>query len=132
MAKSNKSITLLPPNAEPPAPPLKLQDPGMALWRSILKQYDIRDAGGIALLAQICRAWDRCERLVREIERDGEILRDIDDGLKAHPAMKYEIQCQAFISRGLERLGINLQPLHASARRPGGMGLSWIPPTAAE
>jgi hypothetical protein len=129
----NPALSIVAPAPTPPPPPIELREHGLALWASIHRQYRIVDAGGIALLAQICRAWDRAEALRARIDDDGEVLTDKGGNPKSHPSLRDEIACQAFIARGLERLGLNLEPLRATAGRPGGKGLAcWIPPTAAE
>jgi hypothetical protein len=58
-----------------PKPPSTLGDAGATLWRSIMAEYDISDAGGRAVLEQAAAAYDRAERLRVEIDRDGEIVR---------------------------------------------------------
>ena len=42
-------------------PPRALGTHGTALWQSILREYDIGDAGGREMLAQACSALDRSE-----------------------------------------------------------------------
>jgi hypothetical protein len=90
-----------------------------------MRQYDISDAGGLALLGQICAAWDRVESLTAAIERDGPVLYTGQTGTpRVHPGLKDEIANRGFISRGLERLGLNLEPVRSSVGRPG-KGVGW-------
>jgi hypothetical protein len=70
-----------------PKPPPNLGDAGASLWRSIMAEYDISDAGGQALLEQAALAYDRAERLRVEIDRDGEIVRG-RTGMREHPGLK--------------------------------------------
>ena len=63
-----------PPASTTADPPANLGPAGLSLWRSILAQYDITDAGGLALLGQAALACDRAERLRAEIDAAGEIL----------------------------------------------------------
>ena len=65
------SVVNLPSNA--PKPPANLGPAGGNLWRSIMAEYDISDAGGQALLEQAALACDRAERLRAEIDAAGEI-----------------------------------------------------------
>src|SRR5215471_13267586 len=45
------------------APPATLREPGRRLWQTIMNEYDIGDAGGLEVLAQICATQDRVENL---------------------------------------------------------------------
>jgi hypothetical protein len=70
--------------------------------------YSIIDGGGIEVLAQVCLAQDRVERLCQQ------------------PCLRDELQLRAFISRNLELLGLNVETvkLVGHPTRP----LGWIPP----
>ena len=117
------------PSAEPPLsivnlastipkPPANLGSAGATLWRSIMAEYDISDAGGQALLEQAALAYDRAERLRVEIDRDGEIVRG-RTGMREHPGLKIELASRRFVCRTLQRLGINLEVVRpASGQRP--------------
>lgn len=61
----------------------------------------LSDAGGTALLAQICHAQDRVEQLASQIAIDGVVIYT-KTGPKAHPAMRDELANRAFIVRGLQ------------------------------
>jgi hypothetical protein len=98
-------------------PPANLGPAGSNLWRSILAQYDIRDAGGLALLEQAAFAADRAERLRAEIAAAGEIIHG-RGGPREHPGLKAELASRAFITRTLARLGLHLEPVRASVGRP--------------
>jgi hypothetical protein len=45
-----------------PKPPANLGPAGAGLWRSIMSEYDVSDAGGQAMLEQAAFAYDRAER----------------------------------------------------------------------
>ena len=79
------SVVNLPSSA--PKPPTNLGPAGVNLWRSIMAEYDISDAGGQALLEQAAAAYDRAERLRVEIDRDGEIVRG-RAGMREHPGLR--------------------------------------------
>jgi len=101
-----------------PKPPVSLGPPGATLWRSIMSEYDIPDAGGQALLEQAAFAYDRAERLRVEIDRDGEIVRG-RAGMREHPGLRAELAARSFVVRTLQRLGINLEAVRpASGQRP--------------
>jgi hypothetical protein len=101
-----------------PKPPANLGPAGASLWRSIMAEYDVADAGGQALLEQAASAYDRAERLRIEIDRDGEIVRG-RTGMREHPGLKIELASRSFVCRTLQRLGINLEAVRpASGARP--------------
>ena len=50
------SLKLVSTVDDPAAPPRNLGQHGLNLWRSILSEYEIDDAGGREMLAQACLA----------------------------------------------------------------------------
>jgi hypothetical protein len=101
-------------------PPRKLDEHGFNLWRTIMSEYDIADAGGIEILMQICAATDRVEALAEQIDREGETI-TVKGVPRSHPLLRDEIQIRAFICRGLQRLGLNVEAIKPIGR-PGGFG----------
>jgi hypothetical protein len=108
------------------APPSGLGEAGTKLWRRITSEYDISDAGGRELLAQICGAADRVASLRAVIDADGEVIRARNGTIKQHPCLLLEIQNRALIMRGLEKLGVTTEPVQARGHpaRP----TEWVPP----
>jgi hypothetical protein len=102
-----------------PKPPANLGPAGVNLWRSIMAEYDVSDAGGQALLEQAAAAYDRAERLRVEIDRDGEIVRS-RTGMREHPGLRGELAARSFVCRTLQRLGINLEVVRTAPGRPPG------------
>jgi hypothetical protein len=88
------------------------------LWRAILGEYGVEDAGGIEMLLQACQALDRAEACRDHIDRDGEVLRT-KTGMKDHPALKHEIANRSFVVRTLHRLGLDVEAIKPVGR-PGG------------
>jgi hypothetical protein len=91
-----------------------------------MREYAIRDAGGIELLLLACEATDRAARLRGAIDRDGELISS-RSGLKEHPGLKAELANRAFVSRTLQRLGLDVEPVRPTIGRPGS-GIGWTPP----
>jgi hypothetical protein len=83
-----------------------------------MSEYDIHDSGGIEVLAQICATLDRAESLAAEVDRDGPTI-TTKHGLKEHPALRAELGCRAFITRNLQRLGLNLETIKPVGRPSG-------------
>ena len=105
--------------ATPPSPPSSLGEPGAKLWRSIMKQYVIRDAGGLAILEQACICRDRSTAYAAIIKHDGAMVRG-KEGMKEHPLLKHEREERSLESRLLQKLGLNLEALHPGVGRPAG------------
>jgi hypothetical protein len=115
----NPPLTVVNLAASLPKPPANLGPAGASLWRNIMSEYDVSDAGGQALLEQAAAAYDRAERLRVEIDRDGEIVRG-RAGIREHPGLRGELAARAFICRTLQRLGINLEAVRLTSGRPSG------------
>jgi hypothetical protein len=99
------------------APPRPLGEHGHELWAAVQHEYAVTDRGGVELLAQACAALDRAEALAARIAEDGEVIYG-KTGPKAHPAIKDEIGCRAFVCRTLQRLGLNVEAIKPVGR-PG-------------
>jgi hypothetical protein len=100
-------------------PPRKLGQHGCELWKTIMSEYQVSDSGGIEILAQICCALDTAELMAEQVRRDGPML--LCKGMmKEHPGLKHELACRAFIVRGIEKLGLNVEVVKNVGRPPGG------------
>ena len=107
------------PKPSPLEPPPSLGEAGAKLWHSIHADYVIDDAGGLAMLAQICAAADRVAEYAVTIARDGPTIRT-KVGLKDHPLLRHELAAQSFIVRSLHRLGLDIEPTRHEIGRPAG------------
>ncbi|MHC2661691.1 hypothetical protein ACMA5K_05720 [Bradyrhizobium diazoefficiens] len=99
------------------SPPRKLGNHGLTLWQTIMSEYQISDSGGLEILYQICAATDRAERQREIIDDEGETI-TIKGVLRAHPLLREELANRAFICRGLQRLGLNVEAVKPVGR-PG-------------
>jgi hypothetical protein len=100
----------------------------MSLWCRITSAYNVTDAGGVELLTLACQALDRAESLRGQIDADGEIVR-VRTGLRAHPALKVELENRSLVSKLLVRLGLDMEvspePPRTVGRPPrGGLGVT--------
>ncbi len=102
-------------------PARKLGEPGMTLWRAVMAEYQIADAGGLEMLCLACQSLDRAEALRSQIDDDGEVIRS-KTGLKDHPALKHELAARAFVVKTLHRLGLDVEPIKAVGRPSGTFG----------
>jgi hypothetical protein len=99
-------------------PPRKLGPHGTALWNAIQREYAIEDRGGVEILCQICQSLDRAEELAEAIARDGPVVYNRIGAPRSHPAIRDELSCRAFVTRALERLGLNIEALKPGPGRP--------------
>jgi hypothetical protein len=123
MAPKKPPLTVVGPASTGIQPPRKLGEHGMALWNAVNAEYRIDDRGGVEILAQLCAAADRAEALAACVDRDGETIRT-KTGIRAHPCIREELACRAFICRALERLGLNVETIK-SPGRPAGSFAGW-------
>jgi len=103
----------------PLAPPPGLGEAGARLWKSVHDDFEITDAGGLAMLHQICSAADRVAEYAATIARDGTTVRTAS-GLKDHPLLRHELAAQSFIVRSLHRLGLDIVSPRHEVGRPAG------------
>jgi hypothetical protein len=102
----------------------KLGKPGTGLWRSVVDEYDISDAGGLEMLSLACQQLDRAEACRAAIDRDGEMIRG-KNGMREHPLLRHELAARAFVTRTLQRLGLNVEAIKPVGRPAHGIG--WVP-----
>ena len=101
-------------------PPRPLGPPGVALWRSITRDYDVTDAAGIELLCLACQALDRAEECRALIDEHGAAFIVQPSGMiRQNPLLRDELANRAFVSKCLERLGVNEEPAKANGRPTG-------------
>jgi hypothetical protein len=93
---------------------------GEHLWRTIMSEYQIEDAGGIEMLLSACQQLDRAESCREINDKDGELIRNKKIGAKEHPLLRHELAARSFVVRSLQRLGLDVQPIKPMGR-PAGM-----------
>jgi len=99
-------------------PPRQLGKQGLTFWNAVMHEYSIEDIGGVEVLAQICAALDRAEQCAEQVDRDGPTV-ETKSGLREHPALKGELANRAFVTRNLQRLGLNIETLKPVGRPSG-------------
>jgi hypothetical protein len=121
MVKKLAVVTSL-PGAVPVASPDKLGPHGQALWDRIHREYRIEDAGGVEMLVLACLARDRAAACRETIDRDGEMIKSQHGAHREHPLLRSELAAMAFCVKTLRALGLDVEPLRATAGRPSGLG----------
>ena len=103
-----------------PNPPRPLGEAGQSLWDRIQTEYNVVDSGGIEMLTLACEALDRAAELRAQIDADGLM----NQHGRENPLLKHELAARAFVSRTLQRLGLDVEPVRAPGR-PGGRASGW-------
>jgi len=105
-------------------PPATLGSSGAKLWRSIQAQYDIRDAGGLAILEDACASRNNADQMTAIIAEEGRMIR-CKTGFKEHPLIRHETAARGLTAKLLRSLGLDVEPLRPSPGRPGlGVGVT--------
>jgi hypothetical protein len=122
---SNAKLNLVRDHHQCAPPPKPLGPAGAALWGRISAEYLIDDEAARQLLWLACNTEDTRSQLSDAVARDGAVVTG-RYGPRAHPALREELACRAFISKTIERLGLNLE-LVCSPGNPGsgGLGVDW-------
>ena len=94
---------------------------GQRLWSLVQGEYGINDAGGKALLTEMCTMTDRAEKLREAIEHDGAVIYS-KSGPRLHPACHEETSLRVAIGKMIERLGLNLEPIRSQGGQPRSTG----------
>lgn len=113
------SLTIVDPTSTIIQPPRPLGPHGMALWRTVLSEFDIADCAGRELLCQAAALLDLAENLAEQIASDGTVIRT-KSGIKSHPAVRDEIGARTAVVRILGKLGVLEEPLRPGPGRPPG------------
>lgn len=71
-------------------PPRHLKAAGRAMWRRLMADYPLEDAGAQALLLAACEAAQRAEEARALVDRDGAIVLDRFGQRKPHPGVQIE------------------------------------------
>src|SRR5262245_4446725 len=104
----------------------------MSLWSRIRDEYDVDDAAGIELLTLACESLDRAAAIGELIDHAGEGSVHSETGIvRSNPMVKDELACRAFVSKCIERLGLNSEIPRATGGRPAGSFITHGPKTKA-
>lgn len=90
-------------------PPAELSPEARKLWSEILDDYEIDDAGGLAILRQLCEALERLRECQAAIKADGVTVKGYRGQPRPHPLLKTESECRRQMLACYRAL--NLDPL---------------------
>jgi|GraSoiStandDraft_27_1057306.scaffolds.fasta_scaffold111800_2 P27 family predicted phage terminase small subunit len=98
----------------PVSPPTHLDEEEQALFRSIVNEFRIDDAGSVELLVTACEAHARCRVCRETIDKEGMTVKDRFGVLQPHPLLKTEASARGQYLASLRAL--NLEPPQPSKR----------------
>jgi P27 family predicted phage terminase small subunit len=103
------------PRAKRQAAPTGLSKAGRELWSRLVAEFGIVDAGGLAVLEQGLRSWERAEQARRQLDREGLTFRDRWGQARPNPALPVERDARAAFLSAIKQLQIEIP----TAEQPG-------------
>ena len=100
--------------------PATLSTEARRWWARLLDEYGIDDPAGLLLLQTSLEAFDRMKDAQKRIKKDGAIIKDRFDQLRAHPAITTERDGRAQMLMAMKSLNLDIEPLRDGPGRPGG------------
>jgi P27 family predicted phage terminase small subunit len=107
------------PGARPARPPAGLCQASRAFWTRLVREYDIADAGGLALLELAAQAYRRLVEARGILDKQGVTVMDRHGQVRAHPLVNVERDARIAVVATLKQLGLDLEPV-GKGGRPGG------------
>ena len=90
------------------------------LQLNILREYEISDGAGLAILKTALESFDRMNEAREIISKEGLQVCDRFGQLKAHPLLVIERDSRSQFLAALKQLNLDLEPLRDAPGRPGG------------
>jgi len=94
----------------------KLSTQAEKLKKAILKEYDITDEAGIAILQTAVEAMDLMRQAQRVVTKDGLTVKGDRGQIKAHPLLSVIRDQRAQFLMALKHLNLDLEPLRDKGR----------------
>jgi len=83
---------------------------GRALFRDLVREYEITDAGGLVLLTTASECADRMSAARLAIAQHGEVTTDRYGQAKVHPACQLEKDARSQLLQAIKLLGLDVDP----------------------
>src|SRR5438309_11596574 len=99
---------------KPPVAPAHLQSATREWWLSVVSRWDL-DPHHVRLLTLAGESWDRCVEARELLARDGLVM-STKAGLRAHPAVRIEVDSRIAFARLLRELDLDLEAPVAASR----------------
>jgi P27 family predicted phage terminase small subunit len=99
--------------------PSHLSAEGKEIWRKLVREYDIQDAGGLQILRAGLEAFDRAQKCRVSIDRIGLVVKDRFGAVRPHPLIACERDARSSFLLALKQLNLDVQSLKDIGRPPG-------------
>jgi len=100
---------------KPQNAPEHLQPATRTWWLSVVTRWEL-EPHHVKLLTLAAESWDRCQQARELIDRDGLTTETKSGGLRAHPAVRIEIDSRLAFARLVRELDLDLDAPPAAAR----------------
>ena len=98
----------------------KLSKQATKLKKGILKEYDITDEAGLAILQTAMEAYDAMHEALKVVDADGMTVQGDRGNIKAHPLLSVIRDSRAQFLMAIKHLNLDLEPLNNRPGRPSG------------
>ena len=98
----------------------KLSKEATKLKKAILKEYDISDEAGIAILQTAMDAFDAMHKAQAVVDKQCLTVSGDRGQIKAHPLLSVIRDCRAQFLMALKHLNLDIEPLRDGPGRPAG------------
>ncbi|WP_371738621.1 P27 family phage terminase small subunit [Alcanivorax quisquiliarum] len=75
-------------------PPKSLGTDGRKLWAELRREYEITDAGSLAILRSMCESVDRLNQCREAVARDGLVVAGSGGQPRPHPLLQVEAEAR--------------------------------------
>ena len=97
----------------------KLSREGAKLKAAIIKEYQITDEAGLAILSTALEAYDSIHECQKVVDKEGLTVSGDRGQIKAHPLLSVIRDSRAGFLAGLKMLNLDIEPLKDLGRPAG-------------
>jgi P27 family predicted phage terminase small subunit len=97
---------------------MKLSAEAQKLKKSLLSEYRIDDAAGLAILQKALEAFDQANECQRVVDKEGLMVTGDRGQKKSHPLLMTIRDCRSQFLMALKMLNLDLEPLRDGPGRP--------------
>ena len=98
--------------------PSHLSPEAKKIWKKLVTEYGISDAGGLEILRAGLEAFDRAQSARAKIDKTGLMYFDRFKSPKMHPLLPVERDSRAAFLQALKQLCLDVEPIKSIGRPP--------------
>ena len=104
------AASITPISAARDTAPMHLGDHGKRLWRDIMTDHGIDDAGGRSILLRACESLDRLRQVQAQIAVDGITTKGYRGQVRPHPLLSTEAEQSRILLACFRALNLDIAP----------------------